>query len=91
MILANHGTFTLSDEEFGETNSVEHDVDLTDSVPITIYLRRLPYALCAELEEELERLLKTGCIEPSTSSYSSRLVLVRKRDDGLCVCCVCVY
>ena len=64
---------------------MEHDVNLMDSVPITIYPRRLSYALCAELEEELERLLKTGCIEPSTSSYSSRLVLVRKRDDGLCV------
>ena len=46
----------------------------------------MPYALRTELEEELERLLSAGCIEPSTSPYSSRLVLVRKKDGGLRVC-----
>ena len=83
MILANHCTSALSDEGLGETDLVEHDINLTYSVPITTHPRRLPYALHTELEEELERLLKTGCIEPSTSSYSSGLVLVRKKDGSL--------
>ena len=64
MILENHCIFALSDEELGETDLVEHDINLTDSVPITTHPNRLPYALHAKLEEELERLLKTGCIEP---------------------------
>ena len=67
MILANHSTFALSDEEWGETDLVEHDINLTDSVPITTHPRKLPYALHAKLEEELERLLKTSCIELSSS------------------------
>ena len=48
--------------------------------------RRLPYALRVELEEELDRLESTGCIEPSSSSYTSNLVLVRKKDGGLRHC-----
>ena len=86
MILENHCTLALSDEEFSETDLVEHDSNFMDSAPITTHARSLPYVLHAELEEELERLLKTGCMEPSTSPYSSRLVLVRKKDGSLYVC-----
>lgn len=86
VILSHHNSFALSDEELGETSLVEHEIKLTDNIPITTPPRRLPYALHAELEEELERLLNTGCIEPSTSPYSSGLVLVRKKDGSLRVC-----
>ena len=78
--------FALSDEELGETNLVEHEIKLTDNTTIMTLPRRLPYALRTELEEELEGLLNTGCIEPSTSPYSSGLVLVRKKDGSLRVC-----
>ena len=85
-VLSHHNVFALSDEELGETNLVEHEIKLTDNTAITTPPRRLPYALHTELEEELERLLNTGCIEPSTSPYSSGLVLVRKKDGSLRVC-----
>ena len=39
-----------------------------------------------ELEEELDRLESTGCIEPSNGSYASNLILVSKKDGGLRVC-----
>ena len=61
---------------------MEHEIKLTDNMTITSPPRRLPYALCTELE----RLLNTGCIELSTSPYSSGLVLVRKKDGSLRVC-----
>ena len=85
-VLSHHNVFALSDEELGEINLVEHEIKLTDNRAITTPPRRLPYALRTELEEELERLLNTGCIEPSTSPYSSGLVLVRKKDESLRVC-----
>ena len=47
---------------------------------------RIPYTLRKELEEELENLQKSGCIEPSRSPYSSALVLVQKKGGGLRVC-----
>ena len=85
-VLSHHSVFALSDEELGETNLVEHEIKLTDNTTITSPPRRLPYALRTELEEELECLLNTGCIEPSTSPYSSGLVLVQKKDGSLRVC-----
>ena len=44
---------------------------------------RLPYALQAELEEEVSKLMDIGS---STSPYASPLVLVRKKNGGLRVC-----
>jgi len=86
VVLANHHSFALSDDELGETNLVEHVVQLTDHTPIATQPRRLPYALRKELEGELDRLVGTGCIEPSNSPYASGLVLVRKKDRSLRVC-----
>ena len=85
-VLSHHNVFALSDEELGETNLVEHEIKLTDNTTIMALPRWLLYALRTELEEELEYLLNTGCIEPSTSPYSSGLVLVRKKDESLRVC-----
>lgn len=48
--------------------------------------QQLPYALRKELEDELNKLLDTGCIEQSTSPYASGLVLVWKKDGSLRVC-----
>lgn len=78
--------FALCDEELGETDIVNHGIDTGSSPPVQSTPRRLPYALRKELEQEMDTLLRTGCIEPSTSPYSSPLVLVRKKTGGLRVC-----
>jgi len=60
--------FALSDHELGETDLIEHHIDLeSGSKPFRTSPRRLPYALRAELETELMQLLESRCIEPSTS------------------------
>ena len=71
--------FALSDEELGETDLVSHIIDTGDAKPVKTLPRRLPYALRAELEEEMRKLTDIRCIEPSSSSYASPLVLVRKK------------
>lgn len=86
LLCAQHHVFALTDSELGETSLVEHDIKVTDDVPVVTQPRRLPYALRSELERELVRLTSIGCIEPSDSPYSSGLVLVRKKDGGLRVC-----
>ena len=76
--------FALSDHELGKTDLVEHQINLEPgSRPFRTSPRRLPYALRTELDAELIQLLGSGCIEPSTSPYTSGLVLVRKKDGGL--------
>ena len=86
MLLAQSEVFALCDEELGETDLVSHSIDTGDTKPVKTFPRRLPYALQAELEEEMSKLMNIGCIEPSTSSYASPLVLVRKKNGGLRVC-----
>ena len=46
----------------------------------------MPYALRKQLEEELDKLLKINCIEPTNSPYASPIVLVRKPDKNLRLC-----
>ena len=78
--------FALNDDELGETNVVTHAIDTRNAPPVKSTARRLPYSLRKELEEEMDNLLQSGCIEPSISPYSSPLVLVRKKNGGLRVC-----
>ena len=78
--------FALTDEELGETSLVTHHIDTGDAKPVRTLPRRLPYAVRRELEEELDKLMQIGCVEPSSSLYASPLVLVRKKEGGLRVC-----
>ena len=86
ILLSEHQAFALSKQELGVTDVVEHVIDTGNAKPVKACPRRLPYALRVELEEELDRLESTGCIEPSNSRYASNLVLVRKKNGGLGVC-----
>lgn len=36
MILPNHSTYALSDDELGETSLIEHTIQLTAHTPVTI-------------------------------------------------------
>ena len=86
LLLSEHQAFALSEQELGETDVVEHVIDMGNAKPVKACPRRLQYALRVELEKERDRLESTGCIEPSNSPYASNLVLVRKKDGGLRVC-----
>ena len=81
-----HQVFALTDYKLGEVDLVEHKIIMKEHQPMKAPPRRLPYALREELESELGKLLDTGCVEPSSSPYSSGLVLVHKKDGGLRVC-----
>ena len=65
----------LSDKWLGETDLVEHSIEMSDTTSFKYPPRKLAYDLRSELESELQHLLDTGCIEPSGSSFASGLVL----------------
>jgi len=64
----------------GLTNLGEHSITLTTEEPIHSRPYSLPHSMQKEVEKELDDMLKLGIIEPSTSSYSSQVVVVRKPD-----------
>ena len=73
-----HNVFALNDSKLSETDVVTHSTETGNAPPVIANPRRLPYVLRKELEREMEALMETGCIEPSSSPYSSPLVLVCK-------------
>ena len=75
-----------SDFDMGLTDTVEHRIELENSTPVKQPYRRFPAPLQKEIQAEISKLLKTGVIEPSHSSWASPLVPVRKRNGKLRMC-----
>lgn len=70
----------------GRTNLVEHKICLTEATPIRQRPYRVPESLIKPLKEELKMMLEMDIIEPSTSAWSSPIVIVPKKDGTLRVC-----
>jgi len=60
----------------GLTNSGKHSIALTTEELIYSKPYSLPHTMPKQVEKELDDMLKWGIIEPSTSSYSSTIVVV---------------
>ena len=71
--------FSSGPEDMGGTDYVKHTIDTGDSRPIRLPPRRLPIAKQDCETEEVQKMLKRGVIEPSSSPWASPVVLVTKR------------
>ncbi|GIX88679.1 retrovirus-related Pol polyprotein from transposon 17.6 [Caerostris darwini] len=66
--------------DLGSCDIVEHEINLTDKLPIRQKPYRVPYALKSEMKHQINTLLDAGTIQPSNSAYSAPVMLVKKRD-----------
>ena len=78
--------FAKSKNALGCTDLIQHKINTGDAVPIKQNYRRLPIAMQDEAEQELNRMLDAGVIEPSVSPWAAPIVLVRKKDDSVLYC-----
>ena len=69
---------TLTDVP-GTTNLGDHDIKVTDKVPIRDRPYPIPYAMREVVRKEVQTMLDLGVVEPSESPYAHPLVLVKKR------------
>ncbi|KAG5277592.1 hypothetical protein AALO_G00119390, partial [Alosa alosa] len=76
----------LFSEQPGRTQLVEHDLLLKDTTPVRQHMYRIPERLLPTLQEELEVMKQLGVIERSSSSWSSPVVLVPKKDWSIRFC-----
>ncbi|GFO23380.1 WD repeat-containing protein 90 [Plakobranchus ocellatus] len=67
----------------GHTPSIMHHIELTTDVPIRVRPYPVPFSSQEFVREETAKLLDLVVIEPSTSSYCSPIVLVKKKDGSL--------
>jgi hypothetical protein len=59
---------------------------LPDTKPVAVRPYRYPQLLKDEIETQCQEMLKQGIIRPSTMTFSSPVLLVRKHDDSWCFC-----
>jgi len=74
------------DHDVGRTPLVEHTIDTGDHRPIRQPLRRQPFQHQAYIDEETDRMLEYGIIEPAASPWASNVVVVKKKDGSLRFC-----
>ena len=70
----------------GSTSLIEHEVNLTSSVPIRSRPYPLPYQARESLKRDINKMLEMGVIRESTSPYASPVVVVKKPDGSNRVC-----
>ncbi|KAI2654644.1 Transposon Ty3-I Gag-Pol polyprotein [Labeo rohita] len=70
----------------GRTELAQHTIHLSDPSPSRQHPYRVPERLVEPLKEEIKMMKELGVIEPSTSEWSSPMVIVPKNDRSLRVC-----
>ena len=87
VIQENADVFAWNDDQLGFTHVVRHAIPLTDETPIAQRYRRLPPHCLKEVEAHIDDLLAKGIITPSASPYAAPIVIVRKKDGSIRLCC----
>ena len=79
--------FSQGDTDVGRTDLVQHSIPLVEGTkPIRQPPRRLGAEKDKEVEEQVAQLVQRGMVEPTDGSWSSPVVLVRKKDQSWRLC-----
>ncbi len=79
-------SFSRSDDDIGCVESLQMNISLKDNEPVARTYLSVPKPLYQEMKNYLQDLIAQGWVEKSTSSYSSPVVCVRKKDGTLRLC-----
>ena len=71
--------FSENDDDIRKTGVLKHRIPTADVQPIIEPLRRIPYHMQNEMDEQIENLLKKGVNTPSKSPWASGIVPVKKK------------
>ena len=76
----NFKVFSDSRPTMGHNMTFPHLIETTDEIPVSSRYYKASPKLQRVIDEEIESLLRHGFIEPSTSTWRSPVVMVKKRD-----------
>ena len=79
-------TFVGADGKLGCTELVKHTIDTNGARPVKVPYRPPGFARKAIIEENLDKMLEHGVVEPSNSPWCSPIVLVKKKDGSTRFC-----
>ena len=78
--------FANSDDEVGCTHRTQFHVHTKNQVPVAVKLRRTPFALQNEVNQQVKDMETRGSIGPLSSPYSAPILLVPKADGSYRFC-----
>ena len=78
--------FSAGEHDLGRTSLVQHDIPTRDHKPLHKANYRQAFHLRKEANRQVETLLENGVIEPSTSPWSSPVLMVPKKDGSYRFC-----
>jgi hypothetical protein len=78
-----HDIFHLPGDKLNCTNAIKHSINVIPGTsPVNTRPYRLPEAQKAEIDKQIDKLLRKGVIEESNSPWNSPLLVVPKKDDA---------
>ena len=86
LFLRNSDVFVRNDFDLGCTETVRHQIKLTDNEPISMPYRRIPTNQYQEVKNHIQKLLEKDIIQPSKSPYAAPIVVARKKDNSIRLC-----
>ena len=78
--------FSKGITDLGNCDLVKHKINLTDETPFKEPHRKIPPAIFQEVRDHLKEMIEANAIRPSSSPYSSNVVIVRKKDGTIRFC-----
>jgi len=78
--------FIWESDQFGKTNVITHTIDTGNASPLKQRFYRTSYKNQEFIKEEIDRLLKSGLIQPSRSQWTSPVVVVEKKNGKKRLC-----
>ena len=77
---------SLFSDQLGHCSLVEHVIDTGTAKPVRSAPRRIPPHLETEVKQRVQDMVDQGVLEPSDGTWSSPVVLVKKRDGSVRIC-----
>jgi hypothetical protein len=72
--------FRESNTNLSSTTEVRHKINTANHSPVHAHPHRVSPAQRAQIKEQVEELSRQGVIEPSSSPWSSPVVIIKKKD-----------
>ena len=87
MLWQERGTFTQNDDDIGDARDLQMVINTTDAVPVQKTYNAIPRPLFNEVKSHIQDLVNRGWVTKSKSSWSSPVVIVRKKSGEIRLCC----
>ena len=81
-----HDIFSLEPGELGCTDITKHEIRVIDDKCFKKRFQRIPLQWWMRVHAHVKEMLEVGAIHPSQSPLCNVVVLVCKKDRGLCFC-----